>query len=198
MKRKKKKKAKEDIIIIPDIIIYTDGACNNFSPFGEGGSSYVILMRDKQIEKSGSKQLLNTTNNRAELHGILSGLYNAPDDSIILICSDSRYAINVLDGTYPNAEKNRDLIDLCLSEIRKKKQVYFEWVKGHNGNKYNELADSLANDKMLEVKDKFKIPTFGYKEYKQPMSEQLRRRVTRFFGWTETNAFSEYSDCVPF
>lgn len=28
--------------IIPDYIAYTDGSCNNMSPFGEGGSAFVL------------------------------------------------------------------------------------------------------------------------------------------------------------
>lgn len=64
----------------------------------------------------------------------------------------------------------------------------------YNYHKYNELADSLANTKMEEVKDKFKIPTFGYREYKAPLTPQMKQRLSRFYAWTNTKDFNEYSD----
>ena len=42
---------------------YTDGSCDNLSPYGEGGSAYIIL-KDGIIIKESKKGFVGTTNNR--------------------------------------------------------------------------------------------------------------------------------------
>lgn len=181
--------------LIPDFKLYTDGSCNNFSPFSEGGSAYVLLDINGTIVKSWSKSLLDTTNNRAELYAVYVGLRNVPDGAAVVVYTDSKYCIKALTSKPRENAANKDLIGMNVVEIERLKQVQFEWVKGHNGNEYNELVDALANDKMEEVKDKFKIPTFGYREYKAPFTPQIQQRVIKFIKWTETNEdFKAYSD----
>ena len=36
---------------IPDYIAYTDGSCNNLSPYGEGGAAYIILDGQRNLIK---------------------------------------------------------------------------------------------------------------------------------------------------
>ena len=52
--------------------------------------------------------------------------------------------------------KNRDLIHLYRREAAQKK-VTFEWVKGHNGDKYNEIVDAMANGEYNKMKENLKI-----------------------------------------
>ena len=62
-----------------------------------------------------------------------------------------RYAAKSAMGIF-NGEKNRALISSVrkiLSEVRGKfgrDSVRFVHVKGHSGDKYNDLADTLANE----------------------------------------------------
>ena len=34
---------------LTDYVAYTDGSCNNLSPYGEGGAAYIILDHNKNI-----------------------------------------------------------------------------------------------------------------------------------------------------
>ena len=45
---------------------YTDGSCDNISPYGEGGSAYIIL-KDGVIIKESKKGFVGTTNNRMDV-----------------------------------------------------------------------------------------------------------------------------------
>lgn len=71
------------------------------------------------------------------------------------IYSDSAYAINSfsiwMHSWFKNGWKkakgdtpeNLDLIQ-CFYELNQKYKINFHLVRGHNNNKYNELADKLA------------------------------------------------------
>ena len=52
--------------------------------------------------------------------------------------------------------KNSDLIHLYRKEAAQKK-VTFEWVKGHNGDRYNEIVDSMANGEYNKMKESLKV-----------------------------------------
>ena len=52
---------------------YTDGSCDNLSPYGEGGSAYIIL-KDGIIIKESKKGFVGTTNNRMEMLAIISAV----------------------------------------------------------------------------------------------------------------------------
>lgn len=153
MERKKKD-------IIPDYIAYTDGSCNNMSPYGEGGSAYVILQNDKEICHR-AKGFLNTTNNRMEMLAIISAVNFIPEGSSILVRTDSMISINAFENQSQKAA-NRDLIDLFI-KVSKDRTMSFEWVKGHSGNQWNEICDAMANEKMIQIREENNIPLYDYK-----------------------------------
>ncbi|MET0118950.1 MAG: ribonuclease HI [Sedimenticola sp.] len=141
------------------IDIYTDGACRgNQHAFNMGGWGYVIT--DKVSGRSrhcwGHEQ--NTTNNRMEMTATIKALHairNRPK-SDVTVYSDSNLIIKGmtewLSGWkakgWRNASKkpveNKDLW-LQLDELSALHNVTWQHVKGHNGNKGNEIADQLAN-----------------------------------------------------
>jgi len=136
------------------IEIFCDGACSK-NP-GPGGWA-AILVKSSQILSSVSGYEKHTTNNRMELIGAIEGIVATNTfNSAITIFTDSIY---VKDGitkwiyswrknNWKNGQiKNIDLW-IKLSEITNKIQVQWEWVKGHAGNKYNEMADSLAREQI--------------------------------------------------
>lgn len=186
--------------LIPDFVVYTDGSCNNMSPFGEGGAAFVMLDSNGNTVKTWSHGYLDTTNNRMELKAIHMALSSIPDGSNVLIKTDSKYCIKILDKesqSLPYA--NKDIVKICFESINCLRNVVFEWIKGHDGNEFNELADSLANEKMMEVREKFRIPAYGYKEYKQPFTESEKLRLQRFNKWMGENKDSfNYCDYTPF
>jgi len=135
-----------------DIIkIYTDGACSG-NP-GKGGWGAILLYQDKEKTINGFDP--ETTNNRMELIAVIEALKIIKKNIKIEIYTDSNY---VKDGItkwifswkkngWKNSKKqvvkNADLwqeLDLLVQKYN----VEFFWVKGHNGDKYNEIADELA------------------------------------------------------
>lgn len=136
------------------IEIYTDGACTG-NP-GKGGYGAVLIYNG--TEKQISKGFKNTTNNRMELLACIDALKMLKEPCNVSLYSDSKYltdAINKgwLSGWIKNGWKKADKkkvlnVDLWieLMELLKKHTVTFIWVKGHNGNKYNEICDRLAVD----------------------------------------------------
>lgn len=119
--------------------VWTDGSCDNVYTKA-GGAGYVILI-DGEVIKMKGKGFLNTTNNRMEILAIISAVNSVPECASVLVHTDSKYAISVLkEGSFI---KNNDLISL-FNKIKGNRKVYFDWIKGHNGVEYNEMADQLA------------------------------------------------------
>lgn len=136
---------------------YTDGSCNNLSANKEGGAAYLILLNGKEILRR-SKALIHTTNNRAEMLAIISAVKRCHIGADIVIHTDSKYAIFSFGHRkrISDSVKNSDLIHLYRKEAAQKK-VTFEWVKGHNGDRYNEIVDSMANGEYNKMKESLKV-----------------------------------------
>lgn len=144
---------------------YTDGSCNNLSPYGEGGAAYIIL-KDGFIIKEESKGFVRTTNNRMEMLAIISAVSSVPKGSSLTVYTDSQYCIT----SFTNSKKpkaNIDLINLyhrCSAHLE---SITFEWVKGHNGNEFNELVDSMAFSAYEDIIKKYNIPKSSAKRYRK-------------------------------
>ena len=150
--------------------VYTDGACS-VNP-GPGGWAAIFLL------PSGIKQLkggvLNTTNNRMELQAVIEAIRKITKLRVsasvhFRIYSDSAYVVNAINQgwlkrwekagwTTSSGDKVKNLeqwIELAsLLEKCKDKgvEVSFEKVKGHSGDKYNEMVDELAREQSLRIK----------------------------------------------
>jgi ribonuclease HI len=135
-------------------IAYTDGSCNNLSRRREGGAAYIIL-QDDEIIKQASKGFVGTTNNRMEILAIISAVNALPVKANVSIYTDSQYAISVLSNRKKKQKLNMDLITLFRKVSYKLNNIEFHWVKGHIGNKYNELVDNMAYEQYkLKSKEK--------------------------------------------
>lgn len=122
---------------------YTDGSCDNLNPRRPGGSAYVILDSEGKIYRQASKGFISTTNNRMEMIAIISVVNAVPRNSSLTIYTDSQYCILALKSKKP--KKNIDLVQKFHALCEKLSDIKFEWVKGHNGNYYNEMCDRMAN-----------------------------------------------------
>ena len=133
--------------------IFTDGACLG-NP-GPGGYAYILLYA--QHEKKGSAGYRLTTNNRMELRAVIEGLRQLKKKCSVTVFSDSKYVCDAINKKWlekwdkngwrssdKKPVKNKDLW-IELKELLNGHSVIFEWLKGHAGNKYNELCDQLAN-----------------------------------------------------
>lgn len=125
-----------------EYVAYTDGSCDNINAPHAGGAAYVI-MKDGEIIRAKNKGLLNTTNNRAEMLAIVSATLYTPENSRLDIYTDSQYAMNVFTGKW-KPKTNVDLIEQFKNHSRALRMVVFHWVRGHNGDKYNEMVDDMA------------------------------------------------------
>jgi ribonuclease HI len=133
------------------ITIYTDGACSG-NP-GPGGWGAVLFYRDVKKEIFGGKK--ETTNNQMELQAVIEALSLLKESSDLTIYTDSKY---VLDGitkwikswkekgwktANKQPVKNKELW-ISLDQEANKHKINWKWVKGHSGDKGNDIADELA------------------------------------------------------
>ena len=135
------------------IIIYTDGACSG-NP-GAGGWGAILMFKEHEKKISGGSK--ETTNNQMEIKAVIEALKLIKKPSAIIINTDSKY---VMDGITKwikswkkngwltadrKAVKNSELWQELDNEVSKH-SIEWRWVKGHSGNKYNNIADELARN----------------------------------------------------
>lgn len=138
-----------------NIKIYTDGGCTG-NP-GPGGWGAVLLVEDKEIKLSGG--LNNTTNNQMELTAVIKALeYIGKEFSFndeLTIYTDSQYVKNGITSWINNWEKNgwktaakkpvkNKEFWIVLRTLTNLAKIEWVWVKGHSGDKYNEMCDDLV------------------------------------------------------
>ena len=134
--------------------IYTDGACKG-NP-GPGGWAAILSFGSIEKELSGGEP--ETTNNRMELLAVLNGLSALKESCEVTIYSDSQYFVDSVrlgrvhqwraNGWKTSTKKPALNIDLWeqILVLLEKHVVTPVWVKGHDGNLYNERCDKLASD----------------------------------------------------
>ena len=141
--------------------IYTDGAFSSASK--TGAAAYVVV--EKGIEAHSESQSYQhsrfepVTSQRMELlaaiHALQWSSVNRPMRKVTIM-TDSKYLVNCMtrwvmrwsmsgwkkaDGVSDVA--NRDLLEQLI-ELTTSRFVNWRWVKGHNGDEWNERADALA------------------------------------------------------
>ncbi|WP_335993050.1 ribonuclease HI [Pseudoalteromonas sp. CH_XMU1449-3] len=142
--------------------IYTDGSCLG-NP-GPGG--YGIVMRYNDHEKQLSQGYTLTTNNRMEMLAAIVALETLTRSCHVILTTDSQYVKQGIESWVENwkkrgwktaAKKPVKNVDLWkrLDAACQQHEVEWRWVKGHSGNKYNEIVDDLAreaagSDQLLE------------------------------------------------
>lgn len=149
-------------------IAYTDGGCQNTSIYGEGGSAYLII-HNGEVVKTASKGFLRTTSNRMEMLAIISAVCSVPNGADLVVYSDSQYAINTLFGCW-KPKKNLDLISMYNERVKNLSSVTFRWLKGHNGDKYNEMVDSMCTDAIKRIVEAHNLPKDRFKKRKDQLS----------------------------
>jgi ribonuclease HI len=128
--------------------IYTDGSADP-NP-GYAGYAAVLIARDesnrvvKEAVVSGNEA--HATNNRMELMAAIAGLSALKSQSTVTVYSDSQYLVKTMTDGWRRS-KNQELWQQ-LDELSERHTVTFEWVRGHNGNYYNEWAHREAEKQM--------------------------------------------------
>ncbi|MBN2790429.1 MAG: ribonuclease HI [Candidatus Delongbacteria bacterium] len=138
-----------------DVTIYTDGACSN-NP-GPGGWGAIIMYGNIRRELSGYEP--DTTNNSMELRAVIESLKLLKESCNVKLYTDSKYIVDSVTKWVHNWKsngwrtskkepvKNKHLLEevLKLSEVHK---IEWHWVKGHDGNQFNEECDLLAKNQI--------------------------------------------------
>ena len=142
------------------IEIYCDGAAlNNGCKNSVASYGIVILLIESgniigRKQYSGLCEPVNSTNNYAEITAALVGLKKITDKTIpVKVYSDSQYLVQTINSNW-NINANKELWEKLFEEIRTFDSIEFIKVKGHGGNKYNEIADNLANKEAISYGQK--------------------------------------------
>lgn len=137
---------------IPEVEIYTDGACSG-NP-GPGGYGAILMYGSHKKEISGGYRL--TTNNRMELTAVIKSLQELKKPCSVTLYSDSKYIVDAVNqgwikkwiaGGWVKSDKSPvKNVDLWkeLLELLKPHRVTWVWVKGHADNEHNSRCDRLA------------------------------------------------------
>lgn len=133
--------------------VFSDGSCDG-NP-GPGGWGFVWVENDGVVaEQSGTDPA--TTNNRMELRALIEAYKSLPEDARLTVHSDSQLCVKTINewaagweqrgwrrkkGPIANLELVRELWDLA----NRHPHVTLQWIKAHDGSRWNEYADALAS-----------------------------------------------------
>jgi len=144
--------------VTPKVVVYTDGACSG-NP-GPGGWGALLMYGEREKELTGGEPA--TTNNRMELMAAIQALEALTKPCKVELHTDSQYVMKGVTEWihgwkargWKTADKkpvkNEDLWRR-LDEARRRHDVDWRWVKGHNGHELNERADALARKGLKEA-----------------------------------------------
>jgi len=137
---------------LPQVTIYTDGACTG-NP-GPGGYGVVLIYKDRRKELS--RGFRKTTNNRMELMALIEALQALREKCQVTLFTDSKYVADSINQgwarrwqaqDWKRSKKERalnpDLWERLLN-LLDGHQIEVKWLKGHAGIPENERADRLA------------------------------------------------------
>ena len=143
------------------VTLFTDGACSG-NP-GKGGWAAILQSEGREKVLSGGEA--QTTNNRMELMGVISGLEALKFSCEVDIYSDSAYVVNaflqdwisywLMSGWKTKGKKEVQNVELWkrLLENCAKHKITWHKVKGHADNELNNRCDMLARSEIQKIKD---------------------------------------------
>ncbi len=137
--------------------VFSDGSCDG-NP-GPGGWGFVWVENDEVVsEQSGTDPA--TTNNRMELRALIEAYKTLPEDARLTVHSDSQLCVKTINewaagweqrgwrrkkGPIANLELVQELWDLSNTHPG----ITLQWIRAHDGSRWNEYADALASAYML-------------------------------------------------
>ena len=133
--------------------VFTDGSCEG-NP-GPGGWA-AVWVEDERIVREEHGTDPSTTNNRMELQALIAAYQMLAEDAEITIHSDSQLCVKTVNEWAAGWEKrgwkrktgpiaNLELVKELWSLARAHPNVTLQWIKAHDGSRWNEYADALAS-----------------------------------------------------
>ena len=132
--------------------VFTDGSCEG-NP-GPGGWGFVWV-EDNQIveERHGSEA--STTNNRMELTALVEAYQRLPEDARVRVYSDRQLCVKTVNEWAAGWEQrgwrrksgpiaNLELVQRLYALANARPGVELQWIRAHEGSRWNEYADALA------------------------------------------------------
>ena len=141
------------------IEIYTDGGCSVHS--GKSGAWAFVVVENDEVLDEGYGVVHETTNGYMEVLGMQMALEyslkNFDQETEIVIRCDSQYVVNAYNDWSHKWAKNRwrkannkpiehETVWRNMHTLRAP-NIKVEWVRGHNGNKWNEYVDKLTHNR---------------------------------------------------
>lgn len=145
----------------PEEVFYTDGASGVKSEDSNLASWAVIGVNHPEFSSSGI--LEDSTNQKAELEAVIKACEIARKNGLkrILIATDSKYVTSACEKWIDRWEENgwldnrnkpvkNEEVFKRLIQVKKDLELKLVHVRGHSGDKYNELADKMAREALLQ------------------------------------------------
>ncbi len=142
----------------PKTGLFTDGSCEG-NP-GPGGWGFVWVEDDRIVSQDSGTDG-DTTNNRMELTALINAYRALPADAEVDVYSDSQLCVKTVNewaagweargwkrktGPIANLELVKELYALANAHP----QAKLQWIKAHDGSRWNEYADALASACLLD------------------------------------------------
>ena len=136
--------------------VFTDGSCEgNPGPGGWG----VVWVEGDEIRDQRSGRAPSTTNSRMELAALIAAYEMLPADAEVTVYSDSQLCVKTVNEWAEGWERrgwrrksgpiaNLELVKRLYALAQAHPRVELRWIRAHDGSKWNEYADALANATM--------------------------------------------------
>ena len=142
--------------------VYTDGACAPSNP-GPASWGVVVLPPSNGGINEHHGFIGHGTNQIAEITAAIEGLSRTPAAAAVELVSDSQYVLKGLSewrsGWERRGWKNAKGEPVANQELWRRlfaladqRKVETRWVRGHNGDRFNERTDELANLALAEAR----------------------------------------------
>ncbi len=142
----------------PDSGVFTDGSCEG-NP-GPGGWGFVWVENGRVREQQHGHDPA-TTNNRMELQALIAAYETLPEDAVVTVYSDSQLCVNTINQWAAGWEKrgwkrksgpiaNLELVKRLYDLAGRHPGAKLQWIKAHDGSRWNEYADALATTYLRE------------------------------------------------
>ena len=132
--------------------VFTDGSASP-NP-GPGGWGVVYVVGGEVVAQAhGAEEY--TTNNKMELTALIRGYDLVPPGTPVTLYTDSKLVEQTINAWAKGWEargwkrkggeiKNLELVKEAYALRKARPEIRIEWIKAHNGARWNEYADSLS------------------------------------------------------